>query len=347
MATALTKPKVKSRIAEKLTRQKSKTTPRKRKAARAVPVAKADRKKVSGRKQQKASGKAVQKITGRLISKTGKSKATKPVKVNHTAVKLVKKHIEKKGIIRKGIKLLHTKAKHKPHFHPTKNQNKTVMTELSETIQIQNEAATTEAVQISPNLSDKALHDYKLVRSAIDTGDQKAFAELMSRYKDSIYFMLLKMVNNRDDAEDLTIEAFGKAFKNIRQYTPDYAFSTWLFKIATNNCIDFIRKKRKQAFSIDRGFENEEGQEMVLEVKSLQPDPEEHYMKKQKVEMMRDVVDKLKPRYKKLVELRYFQELAYEEIALELNLPLGTVKAQLFRAREFLYQIMKNSSHQI
>ena len=95
------------------------------------------------------------------------------------------------------------------------------------------------------HLSDKAVKDYKLVCRALNDGDQKAYAELMSRYKDSIYYMLLKMVNNRDDAEDLTIEAFGKAFKNIKQYTPDYAFSTWLFKIATNNCIDFIRKKRK------------------------------------------------------------------------------------------------------
>src|SRR5881275_730636 len=87
-------------------------------------------------------------------------------------------------------------------------------------------------VKLGPNLSDKALIDYQLVRKAIDKGDQKAYAELMSRYKDSIYFMLLKMVNNRDDADDLTIEAFGKAFKNLHQYTPEYAFSTWLFKIA-------------------------------------------------------------------------------------------------------------------
>ena len=92
--------------------------------------------------------------------------------------------------------------------------------------------------EVNPNLSDKAVVDYQLVREAVDHGNQKAYAELMSRYKDSIYFMLLKMVNNRDDADDLTIEAFGKAFKNIHQYTPDYAFSTWLFKIATNNCID-------------------------------------------------------------------------------------------------------------
>lgn len=195
------------------------------------------------------------------------------------------------------------------------------------------------------HLSDKAVKDFKLVRRAVEDGDQKAYAELMSRYKDSIYYMLLKMVNNRDDAEDLTIEAFGKAFRNIRQYTPDYAFSTWLFKIATNNCIDFIRKKRKMLLSIDRGFENEEGQDISLEVKSDGPDPEDLMMKKQKVMMMRDVVDKLKPRYRRLVELRYYQELSYEEISDELHLPLGTVKAQLFRAREFLYQIMKNSEY--
>lgn len=201
--------------------------------------------------------------------------------------------------------------------------------------------------KINPNLSDKALKDYNLVKNAIENGDQKAYAELMARYKDSIYFMLLKMVNNRDDADDLTIEAFGKAFKNIKQYTPDYAFSTWLFKIATNNCIDFIRKKRKMTFSIDKGIETDDGGELNIDIKSNQPDPEENLMKKQKVLMMRDVVERLKPRYKKLVELRYFQERSYEEIAEELNLPLGTVKAQLFRAREFLYQIMKNSEHKL
>ncbi|NNF02723.1 MAG: sigma-70 family RNA polymerase sigma factor [Bacteroidia bacterium] len=203
----------------------------------------------------------------------------------------------------------------------------------------------TKAHVVNPNLSEKAMYDYKLVCLAIDEADQNAYAELMSRYKDSIYFMLLKMVNNRDDADDLTIEAFGKAFKNIRQYTPDYAFSTWLFKIATNNCIDFIRKKRKQTFSIDKGFENDDGQTVGIDIKSEGLDPEESMMKKQKVEMMRAVVDKLKPRYKRLVELRYFKEFSYEEIAQELDLPLGTVKAQLFRAREFLYQIMKNSEH--
>ncbi len=201
-------------------------------------------------------------------------------------------------------------------------------------------------MEVNPNLSEKAQIDYKLVQSAVK-GDQKAYAELMSRYKDSIYFMLLKMVNNRDDADDLTIEAFGKAFKNLHQYTPDFAFSTWLFKIATNNCIDFIRRKRKLTFSIDKSMENDSGQEMQFEIKSPMLDPEEKMIKKQKAILMRDVVEKLKPRYKRLVELRYFEEKSYEEIADELKLPLGTVKAQLFRAREFLYQILKNQEEQI
>ncbi|HPD54571.1 MAG: sigma-70 family RNA polymerase sigma factor [Bacteroidia bacterium] len=201
-------------------------------------------------------------------------------------------------------------------------------------------------MEVNPNLSEKAQVDFKLVQQAVK-GDQKAYAELMSRYKDSIYFMLLKMVNNRDDAEDLTIEAFGKAFKNLHQYTPDFAFSTWLFKIATNNCIDFIRRKRKYTFSIDKSMENDSGQEMQFEIKSPMLDPEEKMIKKQKAALMRDVVEKLKPRYKRLVELRYFQERSYEEIADELQLPLGTVKAQLFRAREFLYQILKNQEEQI
>lgn len=197
------------------------------------------------------------------------------------------------------------------------------------------------------NLSDKALHDYRLVRKALDESDQRAYAELMGRYRDSVYFMLLKMVNSKDDAEDLTVEAFGKAFKRLSQYTPNYAFSTWLFRIATNNCIDFIRRKRKNTFSIDQPMSDEEGGELVLDLRSEMPDPEENVMKKQKIAMLRELVDKMKPRYRTLIEMRYFQELSYEEIAQELDLPLGTVKAQLFRAREFLYNVLKNTQGKI
>lgn len=197
------------------------------------------------------------------------------------------------------------------------------------------------------NLSVKAVYDYKLIRLALDKADQKAYAELLGRYRDSVYFMLLKMVNNKDDADDLTIEAFGKAFKRLEQYTPTYAFSTWLFKIASNNCIDFIRRKKMITFSIDRTIENAEGGKMKIDIKADGLNPEEDLVKKQKVKLMHDVVDKLKPRYRVLVELRYFEELSYEEISVKLELPIGTVKAQLFRAREFLANIMRNSEGKI
>lgn len=193
------------------------------------------------------------------------------------------------------------------------------------------------------HLSDKAKKDYELVRAALDERDQLAYAELMDRYRESIYFMLLKMVNNKDDADDLTIEAFGKAFKRLHQYTPKFAFSTWLFKIASNNAIDFIRKKRIQAMSLDAGYTNEDGDSIQISVVDGDLDPIQALQKKERVNKMREVVTKLKPRYRELIELRYFQEYSYEEISEELQIPLGTVKAQLFRARDFLFQIMKNT----
>ncbi|MBA3899130.1 MAG: sigma-70 family RNA polymerase sigma factor [Bacteroidetes bacterium] len=199
-------------------------------------------------------------------------------------------------------------------------------------------------MEINSNLSEKAQYDFHLAKRAVENSDQKAYAELMSRYRESIYFMLLKMVNNKDDADDLTLEAFGKAFKRLSYYTPNYAFSTWLFKIATNNCIDFLRKKKNtKLFSIDKPFENDEGGEFSMDIRSSNLDPEEKIIKKQKIKLMREIVEKLKPRYRELIVLRYFKEYSYDEISLELDLPLGTVKAQLFRAREFLYNIMKDS----
>ena len=187
------------------------------------------------------------------------------------------------------------------------------------------------------HLSEKAQKDYELVLRATKKKDQQAFSDLMDKYKDPIYYMLLKMVNNNDDAEDLTLEAFGKAFNRLNQYTPNFAFSTWLFKIATNNCIDFLRKKKKNVMSIDNRVSNNDGEEYMFEIKSDGMTPEQIAMNEQKIQLMRQYVKKLKPRYEILVEMRYFKEMSYEEISLELNLPLGTVKAQLFRAREFLY----------
>jgi RNA polymerase sigma-70 factor (ECF subfamily) len=198
-------------------------------------------------------------------------------------------------------------------------------------------------MELIEHLSEKGQYDYKLVQKALHEKDQKAYAELMERYREPIYFMLLKMVNNKDDADDLTVEAFGKAFRRLDQYTPQFAFSTWLFKIATNNCIDYIRKKRIKAISIDQGFQTDDGDTIEISVKDSVLDPAEMLQKEERIRKMRTIVDKLKPRYRRLVEMRYFDEMAYEEIAEELKLPLGTVKAQLFRAREFLFQMMKTT----
>ncbi|MDP1622313.1 MAG: sigma-70 family RNA polymerase sigma factor [Bacteroidales bacterium] len=195
-------------------------------------------------------------------------------------------------------------------------------------------------MEIAPHLTEKARHDYILVQKARNQGDQHAYAELLNKYRDSIYFMMLKMTSNPTDADDLTIEAFGKAFKNIHQYTPDFAFSTWLFKIAANNCIDFLRKNNRILFA-DNYFDDEDAADGPYNIPFTGLDPEEKIIEKQKIQLMHEVIEKLKPHYRTMIELRYFKEWSYEEIALELNLPLGTVKAQLFRAREFLFQILK------
>jgi RNA polymerase sigma factor (sigma-70 family) len=192
-------------------------------------------------------------------------------------------------------------------------------------------------MEIMQGLSDKARSDLQLVEQA-KKGDEKAFATLMNRYRDSIYYMLLKMVNNASDAEDLTIEAFGKAFSNLDLYTPKFAFSTWLFRIATNNCVDFIRKKQVSPTPLDHVQDNMDS--VTLNFQSDMPDPEESMINHQKVTALKDIVNQLKPRYKSLIELRYFKEYSYEEISSELNLPIGTVKAQLFRAKILLYNIL-------
>lgn len=202
-------------------------------------------------------------------------------------------------------------------------------------------------MELNENFSEKAKYDYDLVQKALKTGDQNAYAELMDRYRDSIYYMLLKMVNNKDDADDLTIEAFGKAFNRLELYTPNFAFSTWLFKIASNNAIDFIRRKKKNTMSINQSIGGEDGDELYMDLKSSDLTPEEISIKEEKIQYLRNLVSKLKPRYRQLIEMRYFQQLAYEEIAEELDLPLGTVKAQLFRARDMLFQVLKNSKDSI
>lgn len=198
-------------------------------------------------------------------------------------------------------------------------------------------------MELNNYLSEKAKNDLILVDQA-KKGDEKAFASLMNRYRDSIYFMLLKMVNNPFDAEDLTIEAFGKAFRNLESFTPKYAFSTWLFKIATNNCVDFIRKKQVTPSHVDQSQESLDN--ATINIQSDLPDPEESLINSQRISELKEIINQLKPQYRRLIDLRYYKEYSYEEISSELDMPIGTVKAQLYRAKSLLYNILiKTGNH--
>jgi len=201
-------------------------------------------------------------------------------------------------------------------------------------------------MEINKKFSDKALEDFKLIDAALE-GDEKAYADLMEKYRKSVYHTILKMVRNVDDAEDLTIEAFAKAFKNLEKFKKDYTFSTWLFRVATNNCIDFIRKKKLDTMSINADIAKDDGDSISIDIKDKNLDPQEVAIKSQKIELVRKFVNLLPAKYQKLVKLRYFEELSYDEIAKELDAPLGTVKAQLHRARELLYDLVKNSKNVI
>lgn len=202
-------------------------------------------------------------------------------------------------------------------------------------------------MEVKKQFSEKAKRDFELVDKAKNNDDQKAFAELMIRYRKPVFHMIYKMVRNNDDAEDLTIEAFAKAFKNLSKFNPEYTFSTWLFRIATNNCIDFIRKKKLNTFSINTSATDDNGDSVEIDIRDTNLNPAEEAIKKQKIEIMRLVVTKLPPKYQLLVNLRYFDELSYDEIAKELDAPLGTVKAQLHRARELLLDLVKDKKDKI
>jgi len=186
--------------------------------------------------------------------------------------------------------------------------------------------------------STKKADDIELINKA-KTGDQKAFEALMAKYRNAVFYTILKMIHNRDDAEDILLVSFSKAFNNLENYKEDFAFSTWLFKIATNNCIDFIRKKKLLTTPLEGSVtDSGDSEYRGVVVSDTNADPEESIIKEQKAAKMRAIVDQLPDKYQTLIKMRYFEELSYEEIATKTDLPLGTVKAQLFRAKEALFQ---------
>tara|TARA_B100000902_G_scaffold373307_1_gene401123 strand:- start:989 stop:1591 length:603 start_codon:yes stop_codon:yes gene_type:complete len=190
------------------------------------------------------------------------------------------------------------------------------------------------------DLTDNGKRDYRLIKIALETGDPKSYSQLMQYYRDPLYFMIYEKIGDQEVAKDLTIESLGKAFKKLNLYKPEYTFSTWLFTVARNHCIDYLRKNKLPTFSIDKMMIDDEGKKTNFDLQSKDLNPEEELMKKQRIKILRRIVDRLQPKYRELVKLRYFKELSYDEIAQELSLPIGTVKAQLYRSREQLFNIM-------
>ena len=190
------------------------------------------------------------------------------------------------------------------------------------------------------NLTEKGKRDLKLVNRALETGNPTAYNELMKLYRDPLYFMLYEKVGDQELAKDLTIESLGKAFKKLHLYVPNYVFSTWLFTVARNHCIDYLRKNKLPTVSIDKMMLDEDGKRTNFDLISDMLNPEQEMEKKQRVAILRQIVDQLKPKYRALVKLRYFKEMTYDEIATTLDIPIGTVKAQLHRSREQLFKIM-------
>ena len=180
--------------------------------------------------------------------------------------------------------------------------------------------------------------DVALVNKAI-LGDQKAFSDLMTFYWPTIEGFFAMKLSSKEDVEDLSIATFSKAFDKIKSYNSSYAFSTWIQTIATNSLIDFFRKKEQKTISIDTDVKSDQGN--PHEIEDLDTNPELNFIQQQKNKQLFSLVEKLKPHYRELIVLRYLEELSYAEIAQKLNIPLGSVKAKLFRARDLLLKILK------
>jgi len=190
----------------------------------------------------------------------------------------------------------------------------------------------------SPDTGQKKIVQ-ELIEKALN-GDQGAFTQLLNRHKRLAYQLAVGIVKNPTLADDLVQESFIKAFAALDRYNPQYAFTTWLCKIVTNHCLDHLRRKKIQACSLDEPIEGRSGT-IKREIPDWSRNPEWLLLRKQRTLSIDQAIDSLPPRYRRVIVLRHKEDRSYEDIADILNIPLGTVKAQIFRARELLKKKLK------
>ncbi|MEX0944714.1 MAG: sigma-70 family RNA polymerase sigma factor [Balneolaceae bacterium] len=185
--------------------------------------------------------------------------------------------------------------------------------------------------------SESSLEDDHFVLKAI-RGEQGAFKKLMDKYQKPLYYHVLKMVKDHEQVEDIVQESFMKAFSNLSTYNTNYAFSTWLYRITTNHTIDYLRKKKLKTRSIDEPVKAKDGEMQFQVVGNSETDRK--IIRKERKQILTDAILNLPDKYREVIEMRHLEELSYQEISDQLDLPLGTVKAHIFRAREMLYKAL-------
>lgn len=188
--------------------------------------------------------------------------------------------------------------------------------------------------------SKSSLQDETYVADAL-SGDQRAYQKLTEKYRRPLQYHVARMVKESEQVEDLVQEALVKAFNNLESYNSSYAFSTWLYRITTNHTIDYLRKKKLQTTSIDKPIKTRDG-ELSFELPDDNAATDRSIIRKQRKKIINVAIENLPEKYRQVIEMRHIEELSYQEISDQLDLPLGTVKAHIFRAREMLYKALKD-----
>ena len=185
--------------------------------------------------------------------------------------------------------------------------------------------------------------EFRIINQIL-SGDTSAFTTLQKKYKKIIVALIRKMIRNEDDVEDLTQETFIKAYNALKSFQFGYAFSAWLYRIASNTCIDFLRKKRFPTISLNQPISDSDD-ELFFEVEDNTYVPDVNLMNLERKKILDKAINELPENYREIIQLRHEEEMDYNEISKKLDIPLGTVKAHLFRARKILLQSLKNHTH--